>query len=131
MSQAKIIFEDGTEFPGRAYGAPGEVNGRVVVCTSATGYEPALADDANADAIVLYTTPHIGNTGMTGAEPLVARGLIARDPVPRSSSAFAVAELEQRLSEDGVVGICEVDTRAIMRRVRAGAATVTIVTEEN
>ena len=129
MSTARIIFEDGTEARGLAYGARGTVSGRVVVCSSSTGYEQALRDSAGA--IVLVTTPHVGNTGLTGEGPLTAAGLIARDPVPRSSSAFAVAELEERLRADGVVGIREVDTRAIMRRVRGGTTTLTIVSEEN
>ncbi|WP_461004880.1 carbamoyl-phosphate synthase domain-containing protein [Trueperella pyogenes] len=128
-NSVRIVLSDGQEFHGKGFGAIGEVTGHLVVATTATGVERVLADPANAGAIVLLTTPHVGNTGLEGA--IVAGGIIARDPVPRASSAHAVIELEDQLRADGVVGIREVDTRAIARIARANDVTATIVSEEN
>lgn len=127
---AKIVLDDGTEFHGKAYGARGQISGPVILTTS--GYEKALFDPANAGAILLLATPHIGNTGLSlerRADRIAARGLIARDPMPRVS-AGAVSELEEKLTGNGVVGICEVDTRALARRARAGNLSATIISEE-
>ena len=40
----KLLLEDGTEMPGRAFGAAGSVGGEVVFNTAMTGYVEALTD---------------------------------------------------------------------------------------
>lgn len=134
-TSARIVLSDGREFRGKLFGARGRRSGPLIISASATGYEKELTDAAHAGAIVLFTTPHIGNTGLNlaeaGVDSLAAAGVIARDPVSRSSSAHAAVELEEQMRQDGVVGICEVDTRAIVRHVRGRDMTATIVSEED
>ena len=132
-SQARILCEDGTVFTGRAFGARGRASGRLIVSTAATGYENVILDATNAGAIAAFTTPHIGNTGLNlgefGAVSIAVAGIIARDPVPRSSSTHATAELVSQMEADGVVGIRDVDTRALTRHARGRELNVTIESE--
>ncbi|MGQ4828213.1 carbamoyl-phosphate synthase domain-containing protein, partial [Enterococcus faecalis] len=41
---AVLVLEDGTRYPGRAYGARGETFGEVVFATGMTGYQETLTD---------------------------------------------------------------------------------------
>lgn len=129
-TRARIVCEDGRIFTGESFGARGSITGHLIVETSATAYEQSLVDRTNDGAIALLATPHVGNTGMnlerTG---LRVAGIIARDPVPRSSSIHAHTELEAQMVKDGVVGIRDVDTRALIRHARGQKLTVTIESE--
>src|SRR3546814_4816097 len=58
---AVLVLEDGTRYPGRAYGARGTTLGEVVFATGMTGYQETLTDPSYAGQIVLQTAPHIGN----------------------------------------------------------------------
>ena len=58
---------------GRAFGARGTELGEVVFNTSITGYQEILTDPSYRGQFVVYTHPHIGNTGVNfGAPPLPA-----------------------------------------------------------
>ena len=55
---------------GRAFGARGTELGEVVFNTSITGYQEILTDPSYRGQFVVYTHPHIGNTGVNfGAPP--------------------------------------------------------------
>ncbi len=129
-TQARIVCEDGAVFTGRSFGARGTATGKLIINTTATGYEGIILDAANEGAVAAFTTPHIGNTGLdlaaSGAERIHVAGIIARDPVPRSSSTHAQVELDDQMRADGVVGIRDVDTRALTRHARGRDLTVTI-----
>lgn len=129
-TQARIVCEDGPVFTGSPFGARGTVTGRLIIETTATGYERVIVDTNKVGAIVVFTTPHIGNTGLnleaSGTGNIQVAGIISRDPVPRSSSTHAKVELEAQMAADGVVGIRDVDTRALTRHARGRELTVTI-----
>ena len=68
------------------------------------------------------TYPHIGNYGVNvddveSADPR-SRGSSCARPPPRASSWRSSGELHEYLDEHGVVGITEVDTRALTRHLR-------------
>src|SRR5690606_34295716 len=68
------------------------------------------------------TAPHIGNTGVNDEDAESARvwvaGLVVREPARRASSWRSTREFEDELRDEGVVGICHVDTRALTRHLR-------------
>jgi len=119
---AVLVLEDGYMQVGRAYGAVGRTVGEIVFSTGMTGYQETLTDPSYHRQIVVMTAPHVGNTGVNDEDPESTRiwvaGYVVRDPARRASNWRSRRELEDELVEHGVVGICEVDTRALTRHLR-------------
>ena len=119
---ALLVLEDGTVYRGRPYGARGATVGEIVFNTGMTGYQETLTDPSYHRQIVVMTAPHIGNTGLNDEDTESSRiwvaGYVLRDPAVRPSSWRAQSGLDEGLKDAGVVGICEVDTRAITRHLR-------------
>ncbi|WP_409483172.1 glutamine-hydrolyzing carbamoyl-phosphate synthase small subunit [Arsenicicoccus dermatophilus] len=119
---AVLVLEDGRTFRGRSYGAVGRTVGEVVFATGMTGYQETLTDPSYHRQVVVMTAPHMGNTGVNDEDDESGRiwvaGFVVRDPALRSSSWRATGELEDRLEREGVVGICDLDTRALTRHLR-------------
>jgi carbamoyl-phosphate synthase small subunit len=123
---AVLVLEDGTRYPGRAYGARGRTLGEVVFATGMTGYQETLTDPSYAGQIVVMTAPHIGNTGVNDEDPESSRiwvaGYVVRDPSRVVSNHRADGSLDDQLVRDGIVGISGIDTRAVTRRLRSVGA---------
>ncbi|MDH6180975.1 carbamoyl-phosphate synthase small subunit [Microbacteriaceae bacterium SG_E_30_P1] len=123
---AVLVLEDGTRFAGHAYGARGRTLGEVVFATGMTGYQETLTDPSYAGQIVVMTAPHIGNTGVNDEDPESSRiwvsGYVVRDPSRIVSNYRADGSLDDQLSEQGIVGISGIDTRAVTRRIRDAGA---------
>jgi carbamoyl-phosphate synthase small subunit len=129
---ATLVLEDGRIFRGASYGALGETVGEAVFSTGMTGYQETLTDPSYHRQIVVMTAPHVGNTGINGDDDESTRiwvaGYVVRDPAIRASNWRSTRDLEDELVEQGVVGICEIDTRALTRHLRErGAMRVGIV----
>ncbi len=127
MSQdAILVLEDGRTFRGRAYGAVGETFGEAVFSTGMTGYQETLTDPSYHRQIVVQTAPHIGNTGVNDEDPESRRiwvsGYVVRDPARRPSNWRSRRTLDDELVAQGVVGISEIDTRALTRHLRERGA---------
>jgi carbamoyl-phosphate synthase small subunit len=119
---ALVVCEDGYVLRGRAYGARGATLGEIVFSTGMTGYQETLTDPSYHRQIVVMTAPHIGNTGVNDEDPESRRiwvaGYVVRDPARRASNWRSERELEAELIDQGIVGICEIDTRALTRHLR-------------
>jgi carbamoyl-phosphate synthase small subunit len=126
MGTAKLALSDGTVFTGTAFGAAGEITGEVVFNTALTGYQEVLTDPSYAGQIVTMTYPHIGNYGVNEEDvesrrPWVA-GFVVRERARRASNYRSQGSLDDYLKENGIPGIEEIDTRALVRRVRIHGA---------
>jgi carbamoyl-phosphate synthase small subunit len=125
-AEAILVLEDGTTFRGEAYGAVGRTFGEAVFTTAMTGYQETLTDPSYHRQVVVQTAPHIGNTGVNDeddeSDRIWVAGYVVRDPARRASSWRATGELEDRLRNEGVVGICGIDTRALTRHLRERGA---------
>jgi len=123
---ALLVLEDGRTFRGRAYGAIGETFGEAVFNTAMTGYQETLTDPSYHKQVVVMTAPHIGNTGINDEDDESARiwvsGYVARDPVHRPSNWRSRGSLDERLLAEGIVGVCDIDTRALTRHLRERGA---------
>ncbi|TQO18586.1 carbamoyl-phosphate synthase small subunit [Rhodoglobus vestalii] len=119
---AVLVLEDGARYRGQAYGAKGKRVGEVVFATGMTGYQETITDPSYAGQIVVMTAPHIGNTGVNSEDPESNRiwvsGFVIRDASRIVSNYRAEGSLDDQLTEQGIVGISGVDTRAITRRLR-------------
>lgn len=122
IDPAVLVLEDGTRYPGRAYGAQGRSVGEVVFATGMTGYQETLTDPSYAGQIVVMTAPHIGNTGVNDDDMESSRiwvsGFVVRDPSRVVSNHRATGSLDDRLLAEAVVGVSGIDTRAVTRRLR-------------
>ncbi len=123
---AVLVLEDGRCYRGRAFGAVGTTTGEAVFNTGMTGYQETLTDPSYHRQVVIMTFPHIGNTGINEEDQESARiwvaGFVVRDPALRPSNWRSTRTLEDELEAQGVVGICEVDTRALTRHLREAGA---------
>lgn len=119
---AYLLLEDGRRFDGEAFGAPGVALGEVVFNTSMTGYQEILTDPSYTGQLVVMTYPLIGNYGVNAEDeesvgPKVS-GFITRELTEMRSSWRGTEDLEPYLSRHGIVGITELDTRALTRHIR-------------
>ena len=123
---ALLVLEDGWALRGRSYGAQGRTIGEIVFSTGMTGYQETLTDPSYHRQIVVETAPHIGNTGVNDEDAESNRiwvaGYVVREPARRASSWRSRRELEDDLRAAGIVGLCEVDTRALTRHLREAGA---------
>jgi carbamoyl-phosphate synthase small subunit len=121
--RAVLALEDGRAFHGTAHGALQERVGEVVFNTSLTGYQEIFTDPSYAGQIVVLTNPHIGNYGTTPSDAESSRpyieGLVTREFSPVSSNWRSSQVADEYLERNGVPVIADVDTRAIVRHVRA------------
>ena len=126
MQHAILALADGSVFRGRAIGADGSRCGELVFNTAMTGYQEILTDPSYAGQIVTLTYPHIGNTGVNALDvesgALQAAGLVVRDAPATYSSWRASGSLSDYLRAHGIIGIADVDTREITRRLRTHGA---------
>lgn len=133
---ALLALEDGSLFWGQSIGASGQSVGEVVFNTSMTGYQEILTDPSYAQQMVTLTYPHIGNTGTNDedieSDRVFATGLIIRD-LPRMANNWRnTKNLDDYLSDNGVVAIADIDTRQLTRLLREkGALNGCIATGEN
>ena len=123
---AVLVLEDGRTFTGRAYGHRGSTVGEAVFNTGMTGYQETLTDPSYHRQVVVMTAPHVGNTGWNDEDDESGRiwvsGFVVRDPALRPSNWRSQRSLEDELDAKGVVGICDLDTRALTRHLRERGA---------
>jgi carbamoyl-phosphate synthase small subunit len=132
---ALLVLEDGRSFRGVSFGATGETFGEAVFATGMSGYQETLTDPSYHRQVVVATAPHIGNTGWNDEDDesgqIWVAGYVVRDLSRVRSNWRSNRSLDSELRDQGVIGIAEVDTRALTRHLRErGAMRVGISTEE-
>ncbi len=128
---AILALADGGVFRGESFGADGEAVGEVVFNTSMTGYQEILTDPSYHGQLVAMTYPEIGNVGVN-AEDVESRmpfvgGFIVKEYWEPPSNWRSQASLGDYLRQHGIVGIAGIDTRALVRRLRAAGAQMGII----
>lgn len=126
MMEAMLALEDGRTFRGRGWGAHGERTGEIVFNTSMTGYQEILTDPSYAGQIVAMTYPLIGNYGanfedIESRRPFV-EGFVVREYSEIDSNWRSAESLDRYLKRHGIVGLSEIDTRALVRHIRERGA---------
>lgn len=119
---ARLALEDGTVLYGTSFGAEGTTAGEVIFNTALTGYQEVLTDPSYRGQIVTMTYPLIGNYGANPldveADRVHVAGFVVRELSSIRSSWRAAEELSDYLAAQGVVGIDDIDTRFLTRRLR-------------
>jgi carbamoyl-phosphate synthase small subunit len=126
LDKAYLVLENGLVFEGESYGAKGQTLGELVFATGMTGYQETITDPSYAGQIVLQTAPHIGIVGTNERDEessqIWVAGYVVREPSRMSSNFRAERDLVQDLIEQNIVGISNVDTRAITLQIRNSGA---------
>ena len=131
---AFLALADGRIFHGIAFGSTGNTVGEVCFNTSMTGYQEILTDPSYTEQIITFTYPHIGNVGVNEvdeeSDKISVRGLIVRAPARKTSNYRAEQSLEAYLQAKNIVGIADIDTRALTRHLRDNGAQTGVIASD-
>ena len=132
---ALLALEDGRTFPCRSFTGPGQATGEVVFNTGMTGYQEVLTDPSYSGQMVVMTYPLIGNYGINPDDIESSRiqvsAFIIKEYQAYPSNFRSTATLADYLKENGILGVEQLDTRAITRHIRnAGAMRAVISTDD-
>lgn len=126
LDKAYLVLENGTVFEGDALGAKGQTLGELVFATGMTGYQETITDPSYAGQIVIQTAPHIGIVGMNERDEESNRiwvaGYVVKDPSRIASNFRAERTLQSDLNSQAIVGISNLDTRALTIMIRDAGA---------
>jgi len=130
LGPALLALEDGSVFPGVAFGAPVAAGGDLVVNTSQTGYQEVCTDPSYAGQVVVMTYPLIGNYGRLADDDQSIRPWLRALVVANATAAVLddARQLAALLRDAGIPAIAGVDTRALARHLRANGCLRGIVT---
>ena len=130
LGPALLALEDGTVFPGVAFGAPVAAGGDLVVNTSQTGYQEVCTDPSYAGQVVVMTYPLIGNYGRLVDDDQSTKPWLRALVVANATAAVLddARQLAALLRDDRIPAIAGVDTRALARHLRANGSLRGIVT---
>jgi carbamoyl-phosphate synthase small subunit len=131
---AKLGLEDGSVLTGKSFGAAGTNDGEVVFNTSMAGYQEILTDPSYRGQIITMTYPLIGNYGVSDedveSKMIHVAGFLVRESAQRHSNFRAHQSLENYLRTNHIVGICDIDTRALTRKLRIQGAMKGVISTE-
>lgn len=123
---ALLLLADGTEIYGKGIGKQGSSIAEVCFNTSITGYQEILTDPSYAGQIVTFTYPHVGNIGANDEDMETLNwqtrngvsGLVIRADISAASSYRSTQEFNEWLIKRDIIGIANIDTRALTALIR-------------
>ena len=119
---AVLILADGRTFHGESFGAIVETTGEVCFNTGMTGYQEIITDPSYCRQIVTKTAPHIGNYGVNPddieSNRIQVAGFVIKEETTIPSNWRATQSIGSYLYDHSIVGIQNIDTRAITRHIR-------------
>jgi len=134
MKKVYLYLENGTYLEADSFGAEITSVGEIVFNTSLTGYQEITSDPSYAGQFVTFTMPEIGNVGVNEedmeSKGAFTKGVIVRTYQERYSNFRASDSLSNFLKEQGVMGICNIDTRFLTKMIRAEGAMMMIASTE-
>lgn len=131
---AVLLLEDGTVFHGHGIGKIGTTSGEIAFNTGMTGYQEVFTDPSYCKQILIMTTAHIGNYGVHEEEiesdSIKIAGLVTKKFSSTYSRDSGMDSLQNFMEDDGVVGISDIDTRALVRHIRDKGAMNAIISSD-
>lgn len=132
--RAYLVLQDGTVFEGKAVGFAGTTYGEVVFNTSMTGYQEMLTDPSYRGQILTFTYPLIGNYGINKQDfeshEVQVRGVVMRELCDSPSNFRSQISLQKFLEENKIVGIAEIDTRMLTKKLRTAGVMMGIISTQ-
>jgi len=131
---AILLLEDGTVFKGMSAGKIGTTSGEICFNTGMTGYQEIFTDPSYFGQMLITTNAHIGNYGTKDLETesgkIMISGLICKNFTNNYSRTLADQSIQEYFEKENLVGISNVDTRAIVRHIRDKGAMNAIISSE-
>lgn len=131
---AILLLDDGTVFYGKSAGKIGTTTGEICFNTGMTGYQEVFTDPSYYGQLLVTTNAHIGNYGTkdqdTESSSIKIAGLICKNFTDQFSRKQADKSIQTYFEEEELVGISDVDTRAIVRHIRDKGAMNAIISSE-
>lgn len=132
---AVLLLKDGTVFHGKSAGKIGTTTGEVCFNTGMTGYQEIFTDPSYYGQLMVMTNAHIGNYGILEEEAeskdVKIEGLICKNFTNEFSRLRSNISIQEYLLEQELVGISDIDTRALVRHIRDKGAMNAIISSEN
>ncbi|AJA48750.1 carbamoyl-phosphate synthase small chain [Clostridium pasteurianum DSM 525 = ATCC 6013] len=129
-----LYLEDGTIYNGDGFGKIGTSVGELVFNTCMTGYQEVLTDPSYAGQIINMTYPLIGNYGTNSFEnesdKVYAKGFVVKSVCNNPSNYMNEASLDDMLKSMNIVGVYNVDTRSITKKVRNVGSMKCVISNE-
>lgn len=133
MKKAYLILSNGAVFEGKRIGAEKSSIGELVFTTGMVGYLETLTDPSYAGQIVVQTFPMIGNYGVIPEDfegVSAVKGYVVRELCDAPSNFRSEGDLNSFLIQQGICGICDVDTREITRIIRSEGVMNAMICDE-
>ncbi len=131
---AILLLQDGTVYHGKAAGAIGTTTGEIAFNTGMTGYQEIFTDPSYFGQVVVMASVHIGNYGVhpdeIESESIKIAGLVCKKFSEYYSRPGAGSSLQAYFEKDGKVGICDIDTRSLIRHIRTKGAMNCIISSD-
>ena len=113
----------------------GQATGEIVFNTGMTGYQEVLTDPSYSGQMVVMTYPLIGNYGVNPddieSDCIQVAAFLIKEYQEYPSNFRSTATLADYLKTYGILGVEQLDTRAITRHIRnAGAMRAIISTDD-
>ena len=135
LKKAILFLEGGLFFTGKSLGSNGETFGEVCFNTGMTGYQEILTDPSYSNQMIVMSSPHIGNYGTnnndTESEKVYATGFIIKSESLQPSNWRSEESLSSFLKKHSIVGIQDIDTRALTIHIRKNGAMRGIISTED
>ncbi|MBL6875727.1 MAG: glutamine-hydrolyzing carbamoyl-phosphate synthase small subunit [Chitinophagales bacterium] len=133
-NKAYLLLEDGTFFEGNSLGRTGTTYGEICFNTGMTGYQEVFTDPSYFGQMIVMTNPHIGNYGAMDLDKeskhAQISGLICKKFSSKFSRLQANTSLNDFLEDNNIVGISDIDTRALVTQVRSKGAMNCIISSD-
>lgn len=134
-TKAVLLLSDGYFFEGYSIGQVGTTTGELCFNTGMTGYQEIFTDPSYYGQVMVTTHTHIGNYGVKAEDnesnSVKIAGLVVKSYSYRPSRQQADGSLQSYLEENNIVGISDIDTRALVRHLRSAGAMNGIISSEN
>lgn len=134
-NRAILLLEDGTHYQGNAFGHIGTTAGEICFNTGMTGYQEIFTDPSYFGQLLVMTNAHIGNYGIKEKEgesdSSKIAGLIVKNVAgEKYSRKQADLSIEAYCNQNKLVGISDIDTRALVMHIRSKGAMNGIISSE-
>ncbi len=131
---AILVLQDGTVFPGTAFGKTGTTTGEICFNTGMTGYQEVFTDPSYYGQVLIMNNVHIGNYGTKDGDvesgSVKVKGVIGRNLEEKYSRFMATESLQEYFEQQHVVAIDDIDTRALVAHIRTQGAMNCIISSE-
>jgi carbamoyl-phosphate synthase small subunit len=131
----KLVLENGRVFHGDGFGSMDKKISEIVFNTSMVGYQEILSDPSYCDQIVTMTYPLIGNYGLADedyeSKSVYMSGFVVREYNDLPSNFRYTSTLSEVMEEHHAAGICNIDTRELVRIIRDYGSMKAMIVDED